>query len=113
VTTVINEAVVFFGLDDDFMTHSLRLGGITAKCKAGCNPSETRKVAGYKDDSKVMEIYNRINTQVKGASLLASVDDSVSQHHSQGDSFEHNSGASTKRLTCKGQEGKCHKGDFS
>jgi len=85
VTTVINEAVVFFGLDDDFMSHSLRLGGITAKCRAGCNPSETRKVAGFKDDSKkVMEIFNRINTHDKEA--LASVDDSVS-HHSQGDSF--------------------------
>ena len=50
----------------------------TVKCRAGCNPSETRKVAGYKDDSKVMEIYNRINTHDKGA--LASVDDSVSHH---------------------------------
>ena len=77
VTIAIKEAATFFNLDkDQFMSHSLRLGGITAKCRAGCNPSETRKVAGYKNDSKVMDIYNRINTHDKGA--LASIDESVS-----------------------------------
>jgi hypothetical protein len=79
INRVLKDAADHFHLDkEQFKSHSLRIGGITAKSRAGCDPAETRKVAGFKHNSHVMELYDQLTTQDRGA--LSSVDPSVLHH---------------------------------
>jgi hypothetical protein len=79
VTYTLRLAATHFNLNEkEFQTHSLRIGGITAKFRAGDNIAEIRKVAGYSHNSSTVNLYDRLNVHDRGA--LGSVDPTTATH---------------------------------
>lgn len=77
INSILGLTAVHFGLESIyFKPHSLRIGGVSAKSRAGNSVAETKKVAGFASNSNAVNRYDRLNVHDKGA--FSAVDSSSS-----------------------------------